>query len=317
MTYKDLKIRQSWTLAQKIDHAVGTIESFLSETNGKGYISFSGGKDSTVMLDIARRFVRRDFPAVFCNTGNEFPEIVQFVRTFNDVEIIKPKMRIPDVLEKYGFPIISKEQSQYIYECRHSKSEKHRNKRLNGKVNKNRRVVGKISEKWKFLLYAPFEVSEKCCDKLKKEPFEMFEKETGLFPIIGTMVDEISVRLQKWLKTGCNSFESKRIASYPLSIWKETDIWAYISKFNVKYSPIYDKGFNRIGCMFCGFGCHLQKGMFNRFDILNHIHPKAYQLFMNYTNSGITYREALEYIGIILPDSKNRQQTLFNFGDLY
>ncbi|MDR0231060.1 MAG: phosphoadenosine phosphosulfate reductase family protein [Dysgonamonadaceae bacterium] len=317
MKYEDLKIRQSWTLEQKIDHTVGTIEAFLAKTDGKGYISFSGGKDSTVLLDIARKFVRQGFPAVFCNTGNEFPEIVQFVRTFDDVSIIKPKMRIPDVLEKYGFPIINKEQSQYIREYKHALSEKNKDKRLNGKINKNGRVIGKISDKWKFLLNAPFEVSEQCCNKLKKEPFGMFEKETGLLPIIGTMVDESLVRFQKWLKQGCNSFDSKRIASYPLSIWKEADIWTYIRKFNIKYSPIYDKGCNRTGCMFCGFGCHLEKGMFNRFDMLNHIHPKAYQLFMNYTNSGITYREALEYTGIILPDSKNRQQTIFNYGDLY
>ena len=317
MDYAELKIRQSWTLAQKIDHTVGTIEAFLAKTNGKGYISFSGGKDSTVLLDIARRFVRRGFPAVFCNTGNEFPEIVQFVRTFNDVSIIKPKMRIPDILEKYGFPLVSKEQSQYIRQARNTKSEKLRNIRINGKQGRSGYIQGKIDEKWKFLLKAPFEVSEKCCDVLKKAPFHEYNRKTDLHPIIGTMADESRLRLQKWLKTGCNSFDSKNISSYPLSIWKEADIWAYIRKFNIKYSSIYDKGCNRTGCMFCGFGCHLEKGMFNRFDMLNHVHPKAYQLFMNYTNSEITYREALEYTGIILPDSKNRQQTIFTFGDLY
>jgi 3'-phosphoadenosine 5'-phosphosulfate sulfotransferase (PAPS reductase)/FAD synthetase len=114
MTYKDLKIRQGWTLEQKIDHTVGTIEDFLSKTDGKGYISFSGGKDSTVLLDIARRFVRRDLPAVFSNTGNEFPETVQFVHSLHNITIIRPKIRIPDVLAKYGFPLVSKEQSQYI-----------------------------------------------------------------------------------------------------------------------------------------------------------------------------------------------------------
>lgn len=64
--------------------------------------------------------------------------------------------------------------------------------------------------------------------------------------------------------------------------------------------------------MFCGYGCHEEKGGFNRFDILNYLHPKAYQVFMDYTNSGVTYREALEYIGIQLPDSPKRQLSLFN-----
>jgi 3'-phosphoadenosine 5'-phosphosulfate sulfotransferase (PAPS reductase)/FAD synthetase len=166
------------------------------------------------------------------------------------------------------------------------------------------------------MLQAPFEVSEKCCDVLKKAPFHIYNKETGLFPIIGTMADESRLRLQKWLQHGCNLFDTDKTASYPLSIWTESDIWTYISKFNVKYSPIYDKGCKRTGCMFCGFGCHLEKGMFNRFDILKHLHLKAYQTFMAYKNNGVTYREALEYIGIKLPDSKNRQLRLFGIGEI-
>jgi 3'-phosphoadenosine 5'-phosphosulfate sulfotransferase (PAPS reductase)/FAD synthetase len=315
MNYNELKIRQSWTLEQKIDHTVGTIDAFLARTDGKGYISFSGGKDSTVLLDIARRFVRRDFPAVFSNTGNEFPEIIKFVKTFDDVTIIRPKMRIPDVIEKYGFPIVSKEQSQYIRQARNSNSEVLRNIRINGKQGRNGYVQGKIDNKWLFLIKAPFEISELCCQKLKKDPFYAYNKKTGLYPIIGTMASESRLRFQKWLKTGCNSLESKNIASYPISIWTEADIFEYIKKFKIPYSQIYDKGCKRTGCMFCGFGCHMEKGLFNRFDRLNYLHPRAYQTFMNYTNNGITYREALEYIGIKLPDGKNRQQKIFEFGE--
>ena len=64
MTYDELKYRQTWILEQKIDHAVATVDFFLSQTGGKGYISFSGGKDSTVMLDIIRRYVDKNIPAV-------------------------------------------------------------------------------------------------------------------------------------------------------------------------------------------------------------------------------------------------------------
>ena len=82
MTVEELKYRQCWTLEQKIDHAVGTVEFFLSQTGRKGYVSFSGGKDSTVMLDIISRFVDKDITTVFCNTGNEFPENQSKVFTF-------------------------------------------------------------------------------------------------------------------------------------------------------------------------------------------------------------------------------------------
>lgn len=88
MTIQELNTRQGWTLSQKIDHAVGTVEAFLSRTGKVPYVSFSGGKDSTVLLDIVRRFVDRDIKAVFCNTGNEYPEIVRFVRSTENVTII-------------------------------------------------------------------------------------------------------------------------------------------------------------------------------------------------------------------------------------
>jgi 3'-phosphoadenosine 5'-phosphosulfate sulfotransferase (PAPS reductase)/FAD synthetase len=74
MTYEELKYRQAWTLEQKIDHSVGVVSSFMGKVNGNIAASYSGGKDSTVMLDIIRRFVDKTVPAVFCNTGNEYPE---------------------------------------------------------------------------------------------------------------------------------------------------------------------------------------------------------------------------------------------------
>lgn len=209
ITYQEFKERQNWNLYQKIDHAVGTMERFLSETNGRAFISFSGGKDSTVLLDIARRFIDRKFLGVFSNTGNEYPETVKFVRSFDNLTIIHPQMRVKEVLAKYGFPLISKEQSQYIRQARNTKSEKLRDIRLNGKPIKSGKggIGGKISEKWKFVIQAPFEVSEMCCYKLKKEPFELYHKQTGLNPIIGTTAEESRLRLQKYLKTGCNNFD--------------------------------------------------------------------------------------------------------------
>ena len=114
MTIQELNTRQGWTLSQKIDHAVGTVEAFLSRTGKVPYVSFSGGKDSTVLLDIVRRFVDRDIKAVFCNTGNEYPEIVRFVRSTENVTIIRPGITVREVIGKYGFPLISKEQAHGI-----------------------------------------------------------------------------------------------------------------------------------------------------------------------------------------------------------
>jgi 3'-phosphoadenosine 5'-phosphosulfate sulfotransferase (PAPS reductase)/FAD synthetase len=301
MTYEELRQRQNWTLEQKIDHAVAVVSTFIEKVRNNIFVSYSGGKDSSVMLDIIRRFVDKTVPAVFCNTGNEYPEVVQFVRQTDNVTVIRPEINIRQIIDKYGFPLISKEQSQYIRQAKHTHSEKLRNIRLHGSIN----GIGKIAERWKFLIDAPFDVSEKCCDLLKKKPFKKFNKETGLYPAIGTMAGESRLRFQKWLKYGCNSFETGMIASYPLSIWTEANIWEYIRKFNLPYSPIYDMGIRRTGCLCCGFGCHIKGD--RRFYFLKEYKPKIYEYFMQLKNNNVSYREALQYCGIDFPDSINKQ----------
>lgn len=80
MTKKDLFERQKWPLSQKIDHTLGAIDQFCSRLNDRVYVSFSGGKDSTVLLDLCR-IVKPNIKVTFCNTGNEYPDIIKFVRS--------------------------------------------------------------------------------------------------------------------------------------------------------------------------------------------------------------------------------------------
>lgn len=84
-------------------------------------MSFSGGKDSTVLLHIARR-IYPDIPAVFSNTGLEYAEIQRFVKTWDNVDIIVPKMRFDEVISTYGYPIIGKEVAEAIYYARRIRS---------------------------------------------------------------------------------------------------------------------------------------------------------------------------------------------------
>lgn len=310
MTVQELQQRQRWTLEQKIDHAVGTIEAFIARTGATPYISFSGGKDSTVLLDLARRFVDPNIKAVFDNTGNEFPEIVHFVKTIDNVTIITPKVNIRDLIAKNGFPLISKETALGLREVKTTKSQRLINLRLHGTDSKRGWVIGKIPDKWQFLIKQPFMISERCCDILKKRPFARYQRETGELPIIATMTEESRLRQQQYLRRGgCNSFNAKHLASYPLSIWTEADIWAYIQKFKIPICKLYSlPGCKRTGCMFCGFGAHLEK--FSRFKIPYKLHPAIYNAFMKYTNNGVTYREALHLIGVKLPDEE-RQLELF------
>lgn len=287
---EELRERLSLSLSQKVLHSLDVISSFYHNKNGKCYVSFSGGKDSTVLLHIVRRLYP-DIPVVFINTRNEYPEIYRFVRMFDNITWIKPKYKLKDIVEKYGFPLISKEQALYIHEIRHTKSEYLRNIRLTGGEGNS----GKISKKWQYLVDAPFSISDVCCTYLKKEPARLYEKETERRPFIGTLVSESQLRKQKYLKTGCNDYISKRHASYPLSIWTTNDIWEYIHKFNVSYCSIYqDNDIKQTGCMFCGFGCHYKTDM--RFENLKLNYPLVYKYCMGLKNNNITYEEAIEVV---------------------
>ncbi len=202
MTAKELQERQRWNLNQKIDHSLGTIDQFYQRLNGQVYISFSGGKDSTVLYWLAR-MIYPDIKAVFCNTGNEYPDIVKFVRGMKDegmnIEIIRPKIKPKDVIANYGFPLVSKETSSIIHDIRTNPNSV-RSKRALGIIKTS--YQGTVSKKWQWLINESFETSKQCCDKLKKEPFHSYEHLNKLAPILGVMADESRQRKTDYVNRG-------------------------------------------------------------------------------------------------------------------
>lgn len=105
---------QGLSLDIKVKKTQQRIKEWIDHFGKDGvYISFSGGKDSTVLLDIARKMYP-NLKAVFVDTGLEYPEIRDFVKTFSNVDWIRPKMTFKKVLEKYGYPFISKEVSNKV-----------------------------------------------------------------------------------------------------------------------------------------------------------------------------------------------------------
>ena len=283
---------------------------------------------------------------LFVNTGLEYPEIQKFVKTFAEwlktayvievvLEVVRPEIRFDEVLKKYGYPIISKTVSHSVRIAKRNPD---------GKVMKNLfdpKNKGRFGcYTWKFLIDSDIPASEECCNVMKKAPAKKYAKETGRVAILGTMAHESSLRYSQWLKHGCNAFNTKTPTSQPLSFWTNQDILHYIKKYEVPYCPVYgdivvdipsnkelegqsniidllgcyeseDKlkttGCDRTGCIFCMFGCHLEKEP-NRFQKLKQTHPRQYEYCIGGgemvdgkwqpSKEGLGLGKVLDYIGV-------------------
>lgn len=187
--------------------------------------------------------------------------------------------------------------------------------------------------KYKFFLKsdAPH-ISAKCCTVMKKTPAHNYSKETGRVPMTGEMAAESMLRTQKWLQHGCNGFELNNPKSTPMAFWTEQDVLLYIKLNNLEICSVYgdividyakdgqvegqirledltdDKelfdldnppltttGCKRTGCMFCGYGCHLNND--NRFVLMKETHPKVYDYIMRpKEQGGLNYKEVIDWI---------------------
>lgn len=287
-TREDLKYYQSLPLDMKIAKTKDNIREFVREFGVDDvYVSFSGGKDSTVLLDIARKMYP-EIEAVFVNTGLEYPEIQKFVKTFDNVRIVYPKKTFRQVISEYGYPVISKEVSYALYNAR-----KGAIWAINKLSDKNMQSNGQKPifnyKKYAPLINVDFKISDACCRAMKKSPTHSIKK----MPIIATMAEESLLRLQKWLEKGCNSFDGV-IASKPMSFWTQQDVLKYIKINNLSIVSVYGEivekdgqtslldtelcttGCDRTGCIYCGFGAHLEKGE-GRFQRLKRTHPRLYE----------------------------------------
>lgn len=266
---------QALPLEEKVRASMRRIQEWL-EVFPDAKVSFSGGKDSTVLLHIARR-VNPDIQAVFADTGLEYPEIRSFVQRTPNVQIVKPKLSFLEVVQKYGYPLISKRMAHYIGQVQRTKSPYLKALRLTGTRKDGTLLpMAKISNKWQRLCDSDIKISDQCCKHLKKNPMDAISHA----PIVGTMAADSNQRLEMFYRHSCNAFDLTRPRSAPLSFWLESDIWEYIKTNNLQYSSIYDLGYPRTGCMFCAFGIHLEPRP-NRFERMWITHPQLFKYCMD------------------------------------
>ena len=340
-TREELKELQRYPLSIKVQLTKQRVREWVRRYGDDSvYISFSGGKDSTVLLDIVREMYP-DMLAVFVDTGLEYPEIREFVKTFDNVLWLKPEMNFRQVIEKYGYPFISKQVSKRVSEYKNA-IEKGRDlkstcayKEFNGISSFHNdgydepRKSFYNKEKWKFLTEAPFKISHKCCDVMKKNTFKTLEAKQNLHPMTAQMASESINREKSWIQHGCNMFDAVRPISNPMSFWTEQDVLRYIKQHDLRIASVYGDvvsedeeqlagqmdmsdyglcdscgnlkttGCHRTGCIFCGFGCYDEKDGKGRFVTLKETHPKIYDYIMRpWDQGGLGYKEVIDWINL-------------------
>lgn len=297
-TVNELKMFQNYPLELKIWKTKLRIREWVDYYGVDGvYVAFSGGKDSTVLLHLVRELYP-NVEAVFVNTGLEYPEIQKFAKSFDNVTVLRPKMRFDEVISKYGYPIISKDISKMIRSAKASK--RWANNAIRGLDCKSGKPCGFCKDrylKWKPLLKVDFNISDKCCGIMKESLLSEYERKSIKKPFVALLTEESERRTQAWLKTGCNAFNAG--VSKPMSFWTEQDVLKYLKENNLPIASVYGDivydnngakyaetlcdcggklcttGCQRTGCVFCGYGAHLDKGE-SRFERLKRTHPRQY-----------------------------------------
>ena len=235
-------------------HALKTVwlvVSLCSVTTKHAPCSFTSGCSKLPIFfnDVSIHRTNRDFVQYYAQWLQEqFPQIAV------KLDIRKPVMNFRKVIEKYGYPVISKEVSQHVKDARSCP---------NGKVAARFRGAESTSmigwQKYAYLLDAPFKIDHRCCDVMKKRPAHVYEKETGLHPLIATMASESLLRKRHWKATGCNAFEGERPVSRPISFWDEQDVLKYLSEHEIPDFRIFQPGVKKTQRQRCSIPFVLHK----------------------------------------------------------
>lgn len=229
------------------------------------YVSFSGGKDSTVLsalIDMA--LPDNKIPRVYANTGIEYRLILEFVERERekphkwDLIILKPTVPIKSMLEEEGYPFKSKEHAAAVASWQKGNKEglwiKHY-------LEKEGRFRLPTKLRYQFTDENKLKISDRCCYRLKEEPLHNYQRENNKpYGILGLMRDEGGRRS----KASCLAFQGDKLKNFqPLApVTKDWEEW-FIQTYNIDISDIYKPPYNfeRTGCKGCPFNPSLQKDL--------------------------------------------------------
>lgn len=288
---------------EKVNHAYKVIRKALnidsqnqpldSEGNTSGIkwvVSYSGGKDSTVLSHLISFGMGLKIAHVMSNTRMEYPETIKQVGKWfsmlreNNIEchIVWPSKKPKDLWKEIGVPLWSK---RIAYKYR---------KFLNSKWDDiPSGVPNNLHESFRILKAKRIKVTDECCNELKKKPIKEWRRKTGILgSFTGIRCSESYLRRMTWIRFGSLYESGKEWIANPLSFWTSEDVNQYLTEHNIHPIKIPTvRGGS--GCVTCMFGCHLSKGK-NALQELKELNPKMHSAAINDWG----YKEVLDELGI-------------------
>jgi len=292
------------------------MQSFVSSVimrlgGGQVYLSFSGGKDSTVLAELIKwADLPTHIPFVFANTGIEFDATKRFVDEYDwdNKVIVKPRKPFGQILKEYGKPTISKVRSEHLSTYQNNINAPFSTARTRqmitgeaerGGVKEGFRSRFALAQKHFHLLHPDldYKVANKCCTYMKKLPFADYSKENNMNgTFVGVRTAEGGIRQQAY-KT-CVMVKKKsggrtEIFSMPIIDWTDEMVNEFIEHFDVKISDAYTVyGLQRTGCI----GCPFNKDVGQDLTALKSYEPQKYKAVMHW------FKDVYADLGVIVPD---------------
>ena len=287
-----------------IEDALFRIKRDYERTGGKIYLSFSGGKDSTVLAHlIMMANLPTKIPFLFANTGIELDATLKFVKNFpyDNVVITKPRKPFAQVITEYGKPCLSKLKSEALSTYQRHIDEPLKTARayqlitgirLKGGVAVEGRNSYKLANKHMHFVHpeTEFKVANKCCQYMKKYPFQDFEKQNNMNgSFSGVRISEGGTRSMAY--NSCVKIKHKGdkefIMSMPIIDWTNQMIDEFIDRFDVKLSDAYEVyGCARTGCCACPYSQNLSEEL----KMLHNFEPLKYKAMMRWMKDVYMYQ---------------------------
>lgn len=299
---------------------------------GKSYAVSVGGLDSITLLKLCRETLHEDVPGISVSSLED--KSVQAVHKEMGVIPIKPLKSKVQILQEYGFPVVSKQAAAKIARLQVPgdtspiiRAYMTGEEGAWGGYKTNLRF--KLPDKWVRLfggLYAdmrpdlacqcaPFKVSDQCCYWLKELPMQQYQEEHQIWPFLGLMQSEGGRRQYSLRLHGCNYVGETTARSCPLNYFSRHDLLQLALDLDVHVPDIYGEiacdedgtlyttKAQRTGCSMCGFGIHLDKRP-HHFDLLREQNPKEWEFWMYRcctdpdTGDQFGWGRVLDYIGV-------------------